>query len=57
MKIGEIILNESDTNKLGDLLEVHNKGLKKQNQQTYQEYAKELLCDAIYYKWKVMKSI
>lgn len=57
MKIGEIILNESDTNKLGDLLEVHNKGLRKQNQQTYQEYAKELLCDAICRKWSLMKSI
>lgn len=56
MKLNEIWLNESDSNKLADLLEIHNKGLPYKEQQSFQQYAEELLKDAIYFKWKMMKS-
>lgn len=56
MKLNEIWLNESDSNKLADLLEIHNKGLPYKEQKSFQQYAEELLKDAIYFKWKMMKS-
>ena len=56
MKLNEIWLNESDSNKLADLLEIHNKGLPYNLQKSFQQYAEELLKDAIYFKWKMMKS-
>lgn len=57
MKLEEIYLSEGDTEKLRDLLESHNKDLPYQSKKTYQEYAEELLKDAIYYKWKTMISL
>ena len=54
--MNEIWLNESDSNKLVDLLEIHNKGLSYKEQKSFQQYAEELLKDAIYFKWKMMKS-
>ena len=56
MKLDEIWLNESDSNKLADLLEINNKGLPYKDQKSFQQYAEELLKDAIYFKWKMMKS-
>lgn len=56
MKLDEIWLNESDSNKLADLLEINNKGLPYKEQKSFQQYAEELLKDAIYFKWKMMKS-
>lgn len=56
MKLNEIWLNESDSNKLADLLEIHNKGLPHKEQKSFQQYAEEMLKDAIYFKWKMMKS-
>ena len=57
MKLDEIYLSESDSNKLADLLEQNNKGLPYNEQKTFQQYAEELLTDAIYFKWKMMKQI
>lgn len=56
MKLNEIYLSESVSDKLADLLEAYNKGLPYKEQKTFQQYAKELLEDAIYFKWKMMKS-
>lgn len=55
MKLEEIYLGEDDTQMLSELLKNHNKGLPRESQKTYQEYAEELLTDAIYYKWKMMR--
>lgn len=57
MKLDEIYLSESDSNKLADLLEQNNKGLPYNEQKTFQQYAEELLTDAIYFKWKMMKQV
>ena len=57
MKLKEIYLNESDTKKLSELLEIYNKAFSYKNQKTFQEYAEELLKDAIYFKWKMMKQL
>ncbi len=51
MKLEEIYLGEDDTQKLSELLKIYNSGLPRENQKTYQEYAEELLTDAIYLKW------
>ena len=56
MKLNEIWLNESDSDKLADLLENHNKDLPYNLQKSFQQYAEELLKDSIYLNWKRMKS-
>ncbi len=56
LKLNEIYLNDSDSDKLSDLLETYNKGLPYKEKKTFQQYAEELLKDAIYFKWKLMKT-
>ena len=55
MRLDEIYLRESDTDMLVELLESYNKGLPNESRKTFQEYAEELLSDAIYIKWRRMK--
>ena len=57
MTLDQIYLNESDSNKLAELLEQYNKNLPYAEQKTFQQYAEELLKDAIYFKWKMMRSL
>lgn len=57
MKLGEIYLSEREAEKLSKLLEIHNRNLPHKSQKTFQEYAEELLKDAIYDKWKMMRSL
>ena len=57
MKIQEIELNERDSKMLSDLLRIHNNGLSSNLQKDIQQYAAELMQDAIYYKYKLMRSI
>lgn len=56
MKLKEIYLNESESNNLAEIVEAYNKDRPYKDQKTFQEYAEEILKDAIYYKWKMMKS-
>lgn len=56
LKLNEIYLSDTDSDKLADLLEVYNNGLPYKEQKTFQEYAEELLKDAIYFKWRMVKT-
>ena len=57
MKIEEMNLNDGDAFKLNYLLETYNKGLPESSQLSIQQYAEQLLTDAIYFKYKMMKSL
>lgn len=56
MKLEEIWLNENDTDMLSDLLKAHNQDLTPSQQKTYQEYAEDLLKDAIYHQYQLLKA-
>lgn len=47
MKLDEIWLSESDSDKLADLLERYNKGLPYSEQKSFQKFAEDLLREAI----------
>lgn len=57
MKLEEMYLNEDDSEMLADLLKMYNKDRPYKDQKTFQQYAEELMHDAIYFEWKMMKSI
>ena len=57
MKLEEMYLNENDSEMLADLLKMYNKDRPYKDQKTFQQYAEELMHDAIYFEWKMMKSI
>ena len=57
LKIEEMNLNDGDAFKLNYLLETYNKSLPESKQLSIQQYAEQLLIDAIYFKYKMMKSL
>ena len=55
LKLDNIYLNDSDSDKLADLLKHNNEGLPYAEQKTFQQLAEDLLTDAILIAWYKMK--
>lgn len=56
MKIEEITLNERDTKKLIECLEIRNQGLPEKEKLTVQQYAEQLFKDSLDRWWTMMKA-
>ena len=51
-----LTLGEGDEKKLEELVEIHNRGLGPESRKTKQEYFEELVREALYFKWKLLRS-
>lgn len=56
MRLEEISLDERDEKMLNEILSIYNKGLSPQLQKSKKEYIEDLLKEAIYFKWKMLKA-
>lgn len=56
MRLEEISLDERDEKMLTEILSIYNKGLSPQLQKSKKEYVEEILKEAIYFKWKMLKA-
>ena len=51
----EITLSEDDEKKLDEILAIHNEGLGPKARKTKPEYFEDLVREAIYFKWKMLR--
>lgn len=56
MRLEEISLDKRDEKMLTEILSIYNKGLSPQLQKSKKEYVEEILKEAIYFKWKMLKA-
>jgi hypothetical protein len=51
----EITLTEREEEMLDEILAIHNKGLGPKTRKTKTEYFEDLVREAIYFKWKMLR--